>query len=136
VADFVDEVMREDFICEIEQVMKHIGKTVSISNVSLKSIYKEAVTQKSRQIILEKFFRRVFSENTAIGDEQDKLADEVDCELNRVEFAEALALTPGSLFVEQLFSIVDNDDSGYVSFRELSYALVLFSEGKDTCTSM
>ena len=34
-----------------------------------------------------------------------------------------------SLFVEQMFSIIDHDGNGYISFRELLYAVLLFAQG-------
>ncbi|ELU06497.1 hypothetical protein CAPTEDRAFT_191097 [Capitella teleta] len=53
----------------------------------------------------------------------------VDCELSREEFAEALAMKSDSLFVEQMFSVIDHDGNGYISFRELLYAVLLFAQG-------
>ena len=48
----------------------------------------------------------------------------------QAEFAEALALKPDSLFVSQMFSIIDRDGNGFISFRELLYAVLLFAQGQ------
>lgn len=45
------------------------------------------------------------------------------------EFADALALQPDSLFVDSMFSIIDKDANGYISFRELLYTVLLFAKG-------
>ena len=52
------------------------------------------------------------------------------------EFAEALAMKPDSVFVNQMFSVIDHDRNGYLSFRELLYAVVLFLKGNITCTTL
>jgi hypothetical protein len=49
--------------------------------------------------------------------------------LHQTEFAEALALKPDSLFVSQMFSMIDRDSNGFISFRELLYAVLLFAQG-------
>ena len=56
-------------------------------------------------------------------------ADIVHCELTRYEFAEGLGLTPDSIFVENLFKMVDTNDNGYISFREFLDFFVIFSKG-------
>jgi len=47
----------------------------------------------------------------------------------QAEFAEALALKPDSLFVSQMYSMIDRDGNGFISFRELLYAVLLFAQG-------
>ena len=47
------------------------------------------------------------------------------------EFAEALALKPDSMFVHQMFSMIDKDNDGYISFRELMTAVLLFAKGNN-----
>ena len=53
----------------------------------------------------------------------------LSCELSRTEFAEALSLKPKSLFVEQMFDLVDKDRNGYLSFREFLDVIVIFAKG-------
>ena len=38
-------------------------------------------------------------------------------------------MKPDSMFVNQMFSVIDHDRNGYLSFRELLYAVVLFLKG-------
>ena len=45
------------------------------------------------------------------------------------EFASALALKPNSDFVENMFSLMDTDHNGYISFREFLNGVVLLSKG-------
>ena len=52
------------------------------------------------------------------------------CELTKVEFAESLRLTPDSLFVENMFNLIDKDGNGYISFREFLDVMVIFSKGE------
>lgn len=56
--------------------------------------------------------------------------DVLNCELTKAEFAEALALKPTSSFVESMFSLVDKDKSGYISFREFLDMMIVFHTGR------
>lgn len=55
--------------------------------------------------------------------------DVLNCELTKAEFAEALALKPTSSFIESMFTLVDKDQSGYISFREFLDMMVIFHGG-------
>jgi dual oxidase len=59
----------------------------------------------------------------------DEAKEVLSCELSRTEFAEALSLKPNSLFVEQMFDLVDKDRNGYLSFREFLDVIVIFAKG-------
>ena len=50
--------------------------------------------------------------------------------LYQVEFASAMALKPDSDFVENMFSLMDTDHNGYISFREFLNGVILLSKGK------
>ena len=63
----------------------------------------------------------------------------LSCELTRHEFADTLQLKPTSLFVTQMFEVVDKDKNGYISFREFLDMIVIFYKGifqylQNTCT--
>lgn len=45
------------------------------------------------------------------------------------EFASALAMKPNTEFVENMFSLMDTDHNGYISFREFLNAVVMLSKG-------
>ena len=55
--------------------------------------------------------------------------DIVNCELTRYEFAEALGMKPTSLFVENMFNLVDKNNDGFLSFREFLDVIIVFSKG-------
>ncbi|KAG0418419.1 hypothetical protein HPB47_004884, partial [Ixodes persulcatus] len=55
--------------------------------------------------------------------------DVVNLELTQSEFASALSMQPDSTFVQQMFELVDNDNNGYISFREFLDMIVIFSKG-------
>ena len=56
--------------------------------------------------------------------------DVLGCELTKTEFAEILSMKPDSLFVEQMFELVDKDRSGTLSFREFLDVIVIFAKGE------
>lgn len=59
-----------------------------------------------------------------------KTAKEVlTTELTQIEFAEALSMRPESTFVQQMFSLIDKDNNGYISFREFLDIMVIFAKG-------
>ncbi len=45
------------------------------------------------------------------------------------EFAEALGLTTDSMFVTQMFTLVDKDNKGHISFRDMIYNVALLTNG-------
>lgn len=53
----------------------------------------------------------------------------VNTELNIDEFAEALALRPSSMFVKNMFELIDKNKNGLVSFREFLDMIVIFAKG-------
>ena len=56
--------------------------------------------------------------------------DLFSCELTKYEFADALSLKHTSLFVENMFVLVDKDNNGYISFREFLDVIVMFRAGE------
>jgi len=53
----------------------------------------------------------------------------VSCELTKSEFAECLGLQADSMFVTNMFKMVDKNDNGYISFREFLDFFVIFKKG-------
>ena len=39
-------------------------------------------------------------------------------------------MKPDSLFVNQMFSVIDRENKGFVTFRDVLYAVAVFSRGK------
>ena len=88
-------------------------------------------TKKQRQSLLENFFKSVFREGAGVatGDIGETRKDILECELTRAEFADAMSLKPDSLFVDQMFQLIDQDGNGFVSFREFLDMIVIFAKG-------
>ncbi|XP_067829644.1 dual oxidase 2 [Heptranchias perlo] len=135
---FDTEEDRHDFI---EQLRGHIEDNearLNLMEMNQKTIFKEAVTKQQRSQILDTFFRRVFAQVLEIdrsdaGDFNTEISrkakESLNCELTRVEFADALGLKDDSMFVEQMFSLADKDGNGYLSFREFIDILIIFMKG-------
>ncbi|XP_067871575.1 dual oxidase 2 [Heterodontus francisci] len=125
----------------IEQLRGHLagnGMRLRLMEMSQKAILNEAVTKQQRSKILDTFFRRVFAQVLEIdrsdaGDFNTEISrktkESLNCELTRVELADALGLKDDSMFVEQMFSLADKDGNGYLSFREFLDILIIFMKG-------
>ncbi len=50
--------------------------------------------------------------------------------LSKEEFAQALGMKDGDLFVQKMFNIVDKDGDDRISFQEFLDTIVLFSKGR------
>ena len=93
----------------------------------LKAVY----TKSDRQRLLENFFKSVFHEGAGgiavnVGETR---SDILECELTQEEFADAMSLKKDSLFVEQMFQLIDEDGNGFISFREFLNMIVIFAKG-------
>ena len=122
---------RTTFIDKIQAFMADIGITVVIEEPLRKQMLSETFTKKQRQHLLENFFKSVFREGgrstaASIGETRK---DILECELSRAEFADAMSLKKDSLFVEQMFQLIDQDGNGFVSFREFLNMIVIFAKG-------
>lgn len=69
-------------------------------------------------------------EDVASGIDRKDLSDILTCELTKSEFAEMLSMKPDSVFVEQMFDLIDKDMSGAISFREFLDVIVIFAKGE------
>lgn len=138
VVEFVNERQRTLFKQTLSQALAVSGSTLECHETKIKHIYRRALTQKKRNQYLEKFFKTVFSE--AFQMDYDPVLDQdevetrqardiLEIELTQEEFASALALKPNSDFVENMFSLMDTDHNGYISFREFLNGVVLLSKG-------
>ena len=52
------------------------------------------------------------------------------CEITKVEFAESLRLTPDSMFIENMFNLIDKNGNGYISFHEFFDVMLIFTKGE------
>ncbi|CAN8011196.1 unnamed protein product, partial [Ixodes pacificus] len=129
----------EGFIGKLEEFLGAIGVGRERRELEEHTLLRQAVTLEHRQKQLDKFFRVVFAQARAFGIEHDQkeileldaaqARDVVNLELTQSEFASALSMQPDSTFVQQMFGLVDNDNNGYISFREFLDMIVIFSKG-------
>ncbi|XP_064643915.1 dual oxidase-like [Lineus longissimus] len=145
---------RNSFIAQLGLHINKIGKRLQCNSTTVDVLLKKAVTKQKRKDLLETFFRVVFAQTyqteherkvsaTARGEREQpiqptaipptaaegKISKEVlACELTKHEFAESLAMEDNSLFVENLFSLVDTDNSGSISCIELMKTVVLMTK--------
>lgn len=124
---------RATMIQKIEAFLDEINVGHEIEEPAKNTLFAGAFTKKQRQELLEAFFKAVFSEDaqeqTTAGSVVRQRKDVLDCELTREEFAEAMSLKADSLFVDQMFQLIDQDGNGFVSFREFLDMIVIFSRG-------
>ena len=124
---------RATMIQKIEAFLDEVQIGHEIDEPVKSTLFDDAFTKKQRQRLLEDFFKAVFSEDaheqTQAGSSVRQKKEVLDCELTREEFAEAMSLKADSLFVEQMFQLIDQDGNGFVSFREFLDMIVIFSRG-------
>jgi dual oxidase len=126
-------VERALFIEKIQGYLKDNGIECLIEEPQKKILLQEAFTKKDRQKLLESFFKAVFSEDAHEQYEASSVVsrhkDVLSCELTREEFADAMSMKKDSVFVDQMFELIDTDGNGFVSFREFLDMIVIFSKG-------
>ena len=124
-------VDRTVFIDKLQAFFNDIGVGNTVEEPQKNVMLKSAFTKKDRQRLLENFFKSVFREGAqgasiSVGETRK---DILECELTRDEFADAMSLKKDSLFVEQMFQLIDQDGNGFVSFREFLDMIVIFAKG-------
>nr|CAD7458660.1 unnamed protein product [Timema tahoe] len=137
VLKFNSEYLRDNFLKGFEEFITHMGVARNRISVALAPALKQAITREDRQKKLEMFFRVVFSQAFKISHSEDEILkldshaarEVIYTELTKSEFAEALSMRPESGFVQKMFSLVDKDKNGFISFREFVDMLVIFAKG-------
>ncbi|XP_038606610.1 dual oxidase 1-like [Tachyglossus aculeatus] len=132
------EAERQELLRYLWAALKESGLPYQEWELREQELLRAAVTHKQRGLILETFFRHLFSQVLDIDkadagalplDSSQKVREALACELSRAEFAESLGLKPQAMFVESMFSLADKDGNGYLSFREFLDILVVFMKG-------
>ena len=124
-----------DRVAFIENIQSFMGEkeiTVVVEEPLKKQMLRETYTKRDRQRLLENFFKSVFREGgrgAAVGEIGETRKDILECELTKEEFADAMSLKKDSLFVEQMFQLIDQDGNGFISFREFLNMIVIFAKG-------
>ncbi|XP_022247695.1 dual oxidase 2-like isoform X2 [Limulus polyphemus] len=134
---FENTSYRESFLQDLEKFLGDIGVGRQRLNVTNYHIQRDALTKADRQAQLEKFLRVVFAQAFLIEHDQEELfhvdaiqaKEVINTKLVPFEFAEALSLPQDSIFVTQMFSFVDKQNSGCISLREFLDMIVIFAKG-------
>ena len=64
--------------------------------------------------------------------DSDKLAIVTNVRLTRTELADSLGLKPSSMFVRNIFLLIDKDGDGFVTFHEFLGVFSVFLKGEFT----
>lgn len=137
VLKFLDLEEREKFKKNVDNFLVDLQIEREIHEFTEKSIYDNAQTKEERQKYLDKFFRviclqafkrqpgQLQIENMS-GDDLNRI---IKIKLTRTEFADALGLKPNSIFVRNMFMMVDKNNSGFVEFQEFLDMFVVLASG-------
>lgn len=124
---FNDMEEREGFIMALEGFLRDLQINREKHQFTEKTIMDEANTKEKRQELLDTFFRVVclqgfkhIRSNVDMGHniQLEELNKIRNIQLTRTEFSEALGLKPTSVFVRNMFLMVDKDKNGFVGFEE------------------
>ncbi|XP_060062787.1 dual oxidase 2-like [Ylistrum balloti] len=134
---FLDEEERNSFINQLDAFLLEMGVNRERHELEEKSVIDLAETKEERQKILDTFFRvicvQAFDRTPGQMNIANLSGDDINkvqkIQLTRTEFAEALGLKPTSVFVRNMFLLVDADNSGTVSFQEFLDMFVVMSSG-------
>ncbi|XP_062578537.1 dual oxidase 2-like isoform X2 [Saccostrea cucullata] len=137
VLKFLDMEEREKFKKNLDNFLVDLQIEREIHQFSEKWIYDNANTKEERQKYLDKFFRviclQAFNKNPGQMQIESMSGDDLNrvtkIQLTRTEFADALGLKPNSIFVRNMFMMVDKDNSGFVSFQEFLDMFVVLASG-------
>ena len=125
-----DPMDRTILVDKLTAFLGDIGITTVTEEHQKREMMKRVFTKKDRQRLLENFFKSVFREGgqstVSVGETRK---DILECELTREEFADAMSLKKDSLFVDQMFQLIDQDGNGFISFREFLDMIVIFAKG-------
>lgn len=138
VLQFDNNGTRKKFLTKLESYLLNNKKTLEIIHTYRDVMLANAETKEKRQKRLEHFFREAYALTFGLKPGEKRKFEDVSNDvimvmrtsLSRKEFAEALGMKADSLFVKQMFSCVDKDHDGRISFQEFLDTVVLFSRGK------
>eukprot|EP00117_Sycon_ciliatum_P014232 scpid13674/ scgid14577/ Dual oxidase 1; Large NOX 1; Long NOX 1; NADPH thyroid oxidase 1; Thyroid oxidase 1 len=151
---------RNFFVQDLKTTLSKLGIGEADLFPTRRRLLAYAFTKEDRQQLVEDFFRRVFKDafGTSTKPENPRLQqvrgmispivsqvgslfgrgkeivdarDIMQCELTKSELASSLGMKPDSVFVEQIFKVVDETGSGTVAFQEMLTFLVKFAKGDE-----
>ncbi|KAK3098032.1 hypothetical protein FSP39_015507 [Pinctada imbricata] len=135
---FIDMEERAKFVRNLEEFLVSLGiDREKREGFTEKSVFDNAEHKEDRQKDLDIFFRviclQAFNKTPGQMDIQNLNENQIkrvmNLQLTRTEFAEALGLKPTSIFVRNMFLMVDSDRSGFVGFSEFLDMFVVLSSG-------
>lgn len=132
---FADQVSRSEFVMALEKFLKDVKVERDVHNFKEIMILKDAETKEKRKVLLDKFIRVVClqafdkEDADAINIDGDTANNVSRIQLTRTEFADALGLKPTSMFVRNMFLMVDKDRNGFVSFQEFMEIFTILAKG-------
>ncbi|KAL4227430.1 hypothetical protein ACF0H5_012874 [Mactra antiquata] len=135
VVRFLDQVSRAEFLDGFCGFLRALSITVQNYEMKEDMILKDATTKEQRKKLLDKFIRIVclqaFRADTVdtSGLDADALNQVSKIQLTRTEFAESLGLKPTSMFVRNMFLMVDKDRNGFVEFKEFMEMFTILAKG-------
>lgn len=139
VLKFETDYLRDHFIKEFNE--SFMGNSIETEIISLNwsSALKIIITKDNRQKRLEMFFRVVFAQAFKIKHSKNEILkvdafvakEVIDTELTISEFADSLSMSSNNEFVKRMFSLIDKDKNGFISFREFVDLLIIFANGDE-----
>ncbi|XP_018566718.1 dual oxidase 2-like [Anoplophora glabripennis] len=139
VLKFETDYLRDHFLKEFNE--SFIGEVLETETINLNwnSALKIILTKDDRQKRLEMFFRVVFAQAFKIKHSKNEILrvdayvakEVIDTELTICEFADSLSMSSNNEFVKRMFSLIDKDKNGFISFREFVDLLIIFANGDE-----
>ncbi|XP_053406292.1 dual oxidase 2-like [Mercenaria mercenaria] len=132
---FADQVARSEFVTALETFLREMHVERQTLNFKEIMILKDATTKEIRKKLLDQFIRVVCLQAYKREDAEtpnfdaDTANSVSKIQLTRTEFADALGLKPTSMFVRNMFLMVDKDRNGFVSFQEFMEVFTILAKG-------
>jgi dual oxidase len=138
VLEFTFASERKRFLGKLENFLQGYKKTLQTVPVFREHMLANAETKERRKLRLEHFFREAYALTFGLKPGEKRKVEEATSDvimvmrttLSKREFATALGMKEGDLFVQKMFNIVDKDGDGRISFQEFLDTIVLFSKGR------
>ncbi|XP_047475214.1 dual oxidase 2-like [Penaeus chinensis] len=126
---------------ELTEFCENLGINLTLTPESKTSLQFGIVTVKQREKQLADFSRVVLSNAFGSSKQADVAANLIamgshnknyflSMELTQVELANQLGMLPDSVFVKQLFRLMDQDGNGFITLKEFWDVMVVFARGK------
>ncbi|KAF2359172.1 hypothetical protein FHG87_010072 [Trinorchestia longiramus] len=136
---FSDDIQGHKLLSVLKKFCEDTGIEPEYHEESRFTLRRGVTTNKDRAQELAKFSRLVLSKSVEEIDDQSaasvpELASSSNSnlfsmEITRAELAEQLGTTPDTLFMQQLFRLMDKDKNGFILLKEFWDVMVLFAKG-------